>query len=57
VGLSEKAEKQNKGVAVMNGKILGPPIVSAAKKILERHQLINQKRERKRLMSLFKRQM
>jgi len=44
--LSEEAEKQNKGVAVMNGKFIGPPMVIAAKKILKKHQfLIEKKRE------------
>ena len=34
--LYEKAESENKGVAVYNGKFVGPPMVVAAKKILER---------------------
>jgi citrate lyase subunit beta/citryl-CoA lyase len=54
--LPEEAEIQNKGVAVMNGKFIGPLIVIAAKKILGRHPLVNQK-ERKRLKFPFKRQM
>jgi len=43
--LSEEAEKQNKGVAVMNGKFIGPPMVIAAKKILKKHQLILKKND------------
>jgi len=41
--LSVEAEKNNKGVAVMNGKFIGPPMVIAAKKILERNKLIEEK--------------
>ena len=41
--LQEEAEKNNKGVAVMNGKFIGPPMVIAAKKILERNELIEEK--------------
>ena len=45
--LSEEAEKQNKGVAVVNGKFIGPPMVIAAKKILKKHQLLIKKKEEK----------
>ena len=45
--LSEEAEKQNKGVAVVNGKFIGPPMVIAAKKILKKHQLLIEKKEEK----------
>lgn len=45
--LSEEAEKMNKGVAVLNGKFIGPPMVIAAKKILERTRLIEEKRNKK----------
>jgi len=45
--LSEEAKKQNKGVAVMNGKFIGPPIVIAARKILERYQLLVKKKKGK----------
>ena len=44
--LQEEAEKNNKGVAVINGKFIGPPMVIAAKKIIERGRLIKDK-ERK----------
>ena len=42
--LSEEAEKMDKGVAVLNGKFIGPPMVIAAKKILKKDKLINQKK-------------
>lgn len=38
--LYKKAEDDNKGVAVYNGKFVGPPMVIAAKKILERDSRI-----------------
>lgn len=38
--LSENAEAQDKGVAVINGKFVGPPLVKAAHKLLARHKLI-----------------
>lgn len=41
--LSKEAEKANKGVAVMNGKFIGPPMVIAAKKIIDRDNLIKKK--------------
>ena len=42
--MAEEAGKQNKGVAVVNGKFIGPPMVIAAKKILEKQQfLLNKK--------------
>jgi citrate lyase subunit beta/citryl-CoA lyase len=42
--MAEEARKQNKGVAVVNGKFIGPPMVIAAKKILEKQQfLLNKK--------------
>ena len=41
--LSEEAEKMGKGVAVLNGRFIGPPMVIAAKKILEKDALIRQK--------------
>ena len=42
--LSEEAEKMNKGVAVLNGKFIGPPMVIAAKKVLAKHELIRKKK-------------
>lgn len=43
LGLAREAEKDGKGVAVMNGKFIGPPMVASAKKIIEKSKLINQK--------------
>ncbi|MDZ7821450.1 MAG: CoA ester lyase [Candidatus Marinimicrobia bacterium] len=41
--LSKKAEKDGKGVAVINGKFIGPPMVLTAKNILVKNQLIEKK--------------
>lgn len=41
--LAAKAEKMGKGVAVFNGKLIGPPMVKAAKRILEREKEVKQK--------------
>jgi citrate lyase subunit beta / citryl-CoA lyase len=38
--LSGEAEKMGKGVAVLNGKFIGPPMVITAKKIIEKDKLI-----------------
>lgn len=43
IRLSAEAEKMDKGVAVLNGKFVGPPIVLAARKLLERHTVIQLK--------------
>lgn len=40
LNLYKKAESENKGVAVYNGKFVGPPMVIAAEKTLRRHSLI-----------------
>jgi len=40
IRLYEEAQKNNKGVAVVNGKFIGPPFVVAAKKLLSRKELI-----------------
>lgn len=37
---SEIAEKEGKGVVIVNGKFIGPPILIAAKKTLAKHKLI-----------------
>lgn len=42
--LFERAKLENKGVAVMNGKFIGPPMVIAAKRILEKNELIKNKK-------------
>ena len=41
--LSEEAASQDKGVAVYNGKFVGPPMVVAAKKTIERHERCKQR--------------
>lgn len=44
--LSDEAEKMGKGVAVMNGKFIGPPMVILAQKILDKQQLILKKQSK-----------
>lgn len=39
--LSDEASRSGKGVALMDGKFIGPPMVSAAKKTLQKNKLIN----------------
>lgn len=43
--LFEKAQKDNKGVTIIGGKFIGPPMIVAAKKIIERDNLIKEKDE------------
>lgn len=43
--LYEEAQAEGKGVAVKDGKFIGPPMVIAAKKILRRHELIEARRK------------
>lgn len=38
--LKEKADKQDKGVAIIEGRFIGPPLVIKAKEIIERKELI-----------------
>lgn len=38
------AQQNNKGVALMNGKFIGPPMVIAAKKTLKKYKLIQSKK-------------
>lgn len=38
--LAEEAKNEGKGVALMNGKFIGPPMVITAKKILKKNDLI-----------------
>ena len=40
LNLFEESQKENKGVAIKDGKFLGPPLVIAAKKIIHRANLI-----------------
>ncbi len=44
--LNEKARKEDKGVAIMNGKFIGPPMVLAAKSILKKADHIKQKNQK-----------
>lgn len=41
--LADEVQKDGKGVAVMNGKFIGPPMVLMAKKIIEKAKLIHKK--------------
>jgi len=41
--LDEEAKKEGKGVALRNGKFIGPPMVKTAKKIIKKHQIIEGK--------------
>ncbi len=43
--LSEEAEKEGKGVAIMNKKFIGPPMVATAKNIIKKAELIRKKAE------------
>ncbi len=38
--LAEKAKETGEGVAIMNKKFIGPPMISAAKKVLLKNKLI-----------------
>jgi citrate lyase subunit beta/citryl-CoA lyase len=38
--LADEAQKEEKGVAVMNGKFIGPPMVRNAKNILNKISLV-----------------
>lgn len=41
--LAANAEKEGKGVAVINNRFIGPPMVATAKKVIERFELIKNK--------------
>lgn len=43
--MAEEAEKEGKGVAVVNNKFIGPPMVIAARKLLTKNKLIERKNE------------
>jgi citrate lyase subunit beta/citryl-CoA lyase len=43
IKLNELAVKEGKGVAIMNGKFIGPPIMISARKTLTKHELILKK--------------
>jgi len=44
--LYEESQKEGKGVAIKDGKFIGPPLVIAAKKVLEKWNLINNKKNK-----------
>ncbi len=41
--LAEEAKKEGKGVAVMNGKFIGPPMVLAAMKVIDKNKMVAEK--------------
>lgn len=43
IKLSKEAEDNNQGVAIMNNKFIGPPMVLKANEVLRKHNLIKQK--------------
>jgi len=43
LALAEEAKANGEGVAIMNGKFIGPPMIKAAKKILLKQELITSK--------------
>ena len=43
LSMAEEAEKKGQGVAIKNGKFIGPPMIKAAKKILLKNKLIKSK--------------
>lgn len=40
IRLSEEAKKEGLGVAIKNGKFIGPPMIKAAKKVLKKQKMI-----------------
>lgn len=44
VSLADKASKEGKGVALIDGQFIGPPMLATARKILAKHKLIEAKR-------------
>ncbi|MCL5127252.1 CoA ester lyase [Algibacter sp. L4_22] len=40
----DEAKQEGKGVAIINGKFIGPPFVAKAKKILLKNELVNKKK-------------
>lgn len=41
--LNKEAEKEGRGVAIMDGKFIGPPILISARKTLKKYELIREK--------------
>ena len=48
IRLAEEAEKEDRGVVVMNGKFIGPPLVKKARKVIALADLIIQHNEKRR---------
>lgn len=44
--LYAEAQKKNKGVAIVNGKFVGPPLIVKSKDIIARYELIKKRKER-----------
>lgn len=44
--LYAEAQKKNKGVAIVNGKFVGPPLIIKSKDIIARYELIKKRKER-----------
>jgi len=44
--LAKAAEENNQGVAYMEGKFIGPPMVLQARKIIARHEIIKRRKEK-----------
>lgn len=43
--LDEEAKKEGKGVALMNGKFIGPPMVKTAKKMIKKNEMVLSKKK------------
>lgn len=41
--LAEQAQKEGRGVAIMDGKFIGPPMIAKARKVLEKQELLKRK--------------
>ena len=41
--LASEAESSGKGVAILNGKFIGPPMVATAKNVIDRYELIKER--------------
>lgn len=44
IRLYEEAKKINKGVAIIEGKFVGPPLITKSKDIIARHEMIQQRK-------------
>lgn len=44
--LSDEAKKMNKGVAVLDGRFIGPPLVLTARKIIQKYEMVESENER-----------